>query len=58
MVKIINHIKYFISLLFEPRSKFSEEEQRQRTQDSYMYGAVIIAILLVYLAINVFFGDF
>lgn len=58
MVKVINFFKYFFSLLFEPRSKFSEEEQRQRAQDSYVYGALIVAVLLVILTIQVIFGDF
>lgn len=55
MIKMFNFIKYFISLLIEPRSKFSEEEQRQRAQDAYLYGAVIVAITMVCLAIYAFF---
>lgn len=52
MTKVFNFIHYFFNLLFEPRSKFSEEEQRQRTQDSYMYCAVIVTVLLIWLTIH------
>lgn len=57
MIKIFNFIYYFLSLLVEPRSKFSEEKQRQRAQDSYLYGAVIVAAMLVFLAIYIVFID-
>lgn len=55
MTKVFNFIHYFFSLLVESRSKFSEEEQRQRAQDSYLYGAVIVSITTVCLAIYVLF---
>lgn len=57
MTKVFNFIHYFFSLLVESRSKFSEEEQRQRAQDSYLYSAVIVAALTVCLAIYIVFID-